>query len=99
MTPIAQVPGSVPFSQFAGKNSMNVNYQTPKASRLAKKKNKNMQDMIMGSHSYLNRKPGGQTEMGGYTSAPNTGKKAPRSSSNLANMKQGNLPVHHVTDN
>jgi hypothetical protein len=42
MTPISQVPGSVPFSQFAGKNSMNVNYQTPKASRLAKKKNKNM---------------------------------------------------------
>lgn len=41
----------------------------------------------MGSHSYLNRKPGGQTEMGGYTSAPNTGKKR-----SVQNLKQSNIP-------
>ena len=82
MTPMA-----VPFNQFAGKNSTNINYQTPKVSKVAKKKNRNMQDMIMGSHSYNNRRQGSQADGGGYTSAPNTAKKATRSSQNLANVK------------
>ena len=66
---------------------------------MAKKKNRNMQDMIMGSHSYHNRKPGTQAADGGYTSAPNnTGKKAPRNNQNLVNIKTGNMPQNQAMD-
>lgn len=99
MTPMASMPGSVPFNQFAGKNSANINYQTPKVSKVAKKKNRNMQDMIIGSHSYHNRRQGSQADGGGYTSAPNTAKKVNRSSQNLAGMKNTAMPMGPGIDN